>query len=87
MRYYRFSNMDTLHQKMERPYHCRATGGTRSRLEVQIFNDLLAGDDTVRTRSVYTTDDDAYTSESRVATSPTLSFTTGVIGAKMGSLL
>ena len=27
------------------------------------------------------TNDDVYTSESRVATSPTLSFTTGVIGA------
>jgi len=28
------------------------------------------------------TDDDAYTSDNRFATSPTLSFTTGVIGAK-----
>ena len=30
---------------------------------------------------------DAYTSESLVATSPTLSFTTGVMGAKEGVLV
>ena len=33
------------------------------------------------------TDYDAHTSESRVATSPTLSLTTGVIGAKEGVLV
>jgi len=38
--------------------------------------------DVVRTRASMQTYDDAYTSDNRLATSPTLSFTTGVIGAK-----
>jgi len=48
---------------------------------VDNFDDLSAEDDRVKMRASMQTNDDAYTSESRIATSPTLSFTTGVIGA------
>ena len=41
----------------------------------------------MRTRPGIQTDYDTYTSESRVATSPTLSLTTGVMGAKEGVLV
>lgn len=70
-----------------RPHHGRAPSGIRSGLAVHLFNRLFARDDTVKMRSDMQADWGAYTSESRAATSPTRSRTTGVIGAKDGVLV
>lgn len=70
-----------------KPYHGGTASSARGRLEVQIFYDPFSGDDMVRARAGIQTDGDAYTSESRFATSPTLSFTTGVMGAKDDDLV